>query len=137
MAKLDTDKLVAEIAQGHHDLGRVFEAGQACIKNGPASLRWQLDVDRLGVDTPTPVGTVGDGELTLHECAIVERVTKLRWDQIRPITSAEMALAVIETVLHTRGGMDRSEAATVAEGLSQNAVLDAYSEVEVRPAAPT
>lgn len=137
MAKLNTDRVVAEIAQGHHDLGKVFEAIQACIKNGPASLRWQLDVDSLGVDTPEPVGVVGDGELTLAECSIVERVTKKRWDQIRPIVSAEMALAVIETVLHTRGGLDRSDAAAAAEGLSQNAVVDAYTEVEVRPADPT
>jgi len=137
VGKLDTDRLVAEIAQGHHDLGAVFEAMQTCIKNGPASLRWRLDVESLGVDTPDPVGPVDEGELTLHECAVIERVTKRRWDQIKPIMSAEMALAVIETVLHTRGGLDRPEAASAAEALSQTKVLDAYSEFEVRPSDPT
>lgn len=136
MGTLDTKKVAAEIAQGHHDLTLIHEALAKCVRDGHRSLRWQLDVDSLGLDLPTLAGQVTDGDLTLAECELVERQTKRTWKQIDPTDSAQMAQAVLRTVVASRGGVDHARAAELVGKLTVDQVTDAYRLVEVSPADP-
>jgi hypothetical protein len=129
-----TSQVCAEIAAGEHDLERISVAIAACQRSGQRSLRWYFDLDVFGVDGLT--GTFDDGDMTLNDCIMVERMTGKTWVSFNPIEAAAMAHPLLTMAFASHLGIERDKAAEMTQNLRAEDVLESVKQREVEPADP-
>lgn len=100
----DTTKLVQAIAAGRHDddLGDIATAVVARVKDTLQTFAWRFTLDEVSVN---------ELEVTLDEWSEIQQATGVHFAALTPEVNVDHLRAVGRVLLHTRGGLDRAEAA--------------------------
>lgn len=92
------------------------------VMEGAVALRWRVDLD--GIEA-------SEDDLTLGEAEMLERLLKVRWGEMDPLTSAEHATALLVVILSERQGLPVDEARARVGKYTARQVLSAITRYSV------
>lgn len=125
-----TAEFVAQIMVGQHDDG-LSDVMQAVVQRASTTYhrtRWRVRPSDAGItDGPLADLDVTEDDLTLAECRLIEKATRLTWAELNPMASAEIAGAILLVTLTNRSDIDRTEAAKLIGDLPAVKVADMVS----------
>lgn len=136
MAEEPNGELIADqIKSGELDgnLVMLLEAIRVRFTNGPTAQRWKISHREAEFK---------QGDLTMKEARLVERITGTSWANLNPTTSATECMAIIAACLHVRDGKALTftregaagEAWDEASSLNMEETIAAISSYEVESA---
>lgn len=97
------ERVASQIRKGDVDDGfeLIVNAISERVLEGAVALRWKVDLD--GIEAT-------EDDLTLGEAEMLERLLKVRWGEMDPLTSAEHATALLVVILTHRQDVPLDEA---------------------------
>lgn len=97
------ERAASQIRKGDMDaqIELIVNAISERVMDGSVALRWRVDLDGI---------QASEDDLTLGEAEMLERLLKVRWGEMDPLTSAEHATALLVVILTHRQDVPLDEA---------------------------